>query len=322
MFSKSGGLVPVIFMSWIIWGTSGTALLNGKTIEIEDEDVVAVTPTPVVKAVPKAPTRSDELVEPTKAGKPQPSSQTSKEASAPVRAAATGPRVRMDDKIGFHYFVKSGYVVQEGSDVASVGRVEEYDFDPTYTFPKKCRLSLSEAGASTKIGDRLLVYRVRQRFNESRSGFTGYWVQNVAVLKVLETGEQGTLAQVLESFDPILVGDQLKTYDQELDRWNGARVKKPLPAESVHCFVAGGDFIHDQFSQSEFIVLTAGADQGVVEGQDFQLRDKKKTNDEEEALGKPVGLARVFFAGPGYSMARIVWNYEPVYKSFEARYEP
>ncbi len=333
MSINSRGWVLALSLTLIFCGTATRSGLIAKTIEIESEDDPVSTPMPALKpratstpiAQKKAePANTGKKAEPVKVGKTpvSPSSPKKTEAPASSKVAAMGPRVRMDEKINLNYFLKSGYVVQEATDLVSIGRIGALGTDLVYDKPKRCRLLLPSSGTLVKAGDLFVVCRASHRMVEKRSGFSGYWVRDLAVVKVLETGEEGALAQVRDSFEPFKVGDLLVPYQQELDRWNGARVKKPGPSEPVHCFVAGGDPVHDYFSLGEVVVLTAGSDQGLVEGLDLRLRVGKRTDDEDEALGEPVGKARVLFAGPGYSMAQIVQNAIPIQKSFEARYEP
>jgi hypothetical protein len=75
-------------------------------------------------------------------------------------------------------------------------------------------------------------------------------------------------------------------------------------------------------TQTDFIILTAGARDGVVEGMDFQLREEKGVAPAGEVSNRPFGMARVLYAGEDHAMARILYSHRPILVGFEARYQP
>ena len=170
----------------------------------------------------------------------------------------------------------------------------------------------------------MLVYRTNYHLEEARSGFSGYLVQNLAVLKVLEVHQRRCLAQVKDSFATFSNGDAVRPYGDEMARWKEAQVKKDLPGHPIKCFVVGGESpeIRHFWTLSDFIILSSGSKKGIVEGLRFDLRKYEDRADKEESMHIPVGKAEVFYAGPDYSLARILTSHVPVESGFEAFYEP
>jgi len=285
----------------------GTGELTAKVIAIEDEDAVIATPTPKPKAV--APAKA-----------PEGASPKASEAASRVKAG-TGDPVKMGEKIGFHYFVKSGFVVQDPQEVPSVGKVLGLNGQLAYSTPDKCKLEPADEGTLFRPGDRLVVYRVGSSIREKSSGFSGQWVQNLAILKVVESGEEGLLGEAVKTYAPFREGDRIKPYHEEMDRWNNASSQKELPSEPIRCFVAGGADKVENLTQADFVILTAGADEGVVEGMVLEIREPAKVG---EAGGRsvPLGRVRVFFAGGNHSMAQVLHSSRPIRKGFEAHYQP
>ena len=80
--------------------------------------------------------------------------------------------------------------------------------------------------------------------------------------------------------------------------------------------------VRHYWTTSDFIILTAGSKKGVVEGQKFELRKFENRADKTESLHVPVGKVEVFYAGPNYSLARILTSHIPVEAGFEAFYDP
>jgi hypothetical protein len=301
--------------------------LTAKIIEIEEEDesVQAATPTPRPKKAPAATpvTAGSKPQGATPAPTPAGTSPKKAEASKPAKAAegAPGKRVKMGERVGFHYFVKSGFFVKDPSQASFVGKVRNIQDEITFSTPKRCKLQLTEGVASPGIGERLVVFRVQASVQERNSGYNGFWLKNLAVLKVTEVKEEGLLAETVKTYFPFKEGDLVKPYHEEVDRWNQASEKKSLPQEAIHCHVAGGDPDVKHYVQPEFILLTAGSEEGVVEGMVFQIRESPKSL--EASVGSaPVGAARVFFAGEGHSLAQVLHSSATLQKGFEAVYEP
>jgi hypothetical protein len=76
------------------------------------------------------------------------------------------------------------------------------------------------------------------------------------------------------------------------------------------------------YVQNDWVVLTAGQKEGLVEGQLLKLREYDSTGFLSEPVHQPVGDVQVFYAGPEYSMAQILRCSEPITNGFEAWYQP
>lgn len=232
---------------------------------------------------------------------------------------APGVRVLSQDP-GFEGFLWSGYVVGGPDEVTPVGRVDDPSGESAFSTPKKVRLAWS--GPPARQGDLLVVYRIQQRLREPRSGFSGYWVQNMAVLEVLEEGKGSVLAQVRRTRTPFEEGDLVRPYGEEVARWKESRAKKEPSKQPVNCRVAGGEEGIHHYSETNTIVLTAGRREGVVEGMVFRILEAVPAGPEGEAAENPVGEARVLYAGEDHSMARILFSHRPIVVGSEARYQP
>ncbi|HEY5040175.1 MAG TPA: hypothetical protein VIJ93_13995 [bacterium] len=284
----------------------GAIHLKAATIEVENDDEdVLTSPTP-------APPVSNSKIE---------KKQASSEGSSP---SAEKPLVktRIDDSIGFYYFVKSGYVVPDESKIPSIGHVlSGIDNQISYSTPHKTFIELSPK-MSVKVDDILVVYHATDPVREAHSGEVGIWVRNLAIVRVVEIQKQRCLVEVKASFGTFQEKDKVKLYDDEIQRWNQAHVKKEITNRSIKCYVAGGEPGQDYFNQTDFILLTAGKKNGVVEGQIFRIDEQKGGNFIEDSIRVPKGKAKVFFVGPNYSVAQILSNHESIKNGFVAFYQP
>ncbi|HJT23382.1 MAG TPA: hypothetical protein VJ873_02320, partial [bacterium] len=241
--------------------------LRAATIEVEndDEDIEAA---PTATAQPSKPLPS----------KPAPATQT-----APTPMPTTQPkanniplttkRVRVSDNVGFYYFVKAGYVT-DPDQVPAIGEVVgSMDHNTSYSFPKRTFIETTSDKAKLMPGDLLVVYRAVQPIEEAHAGSLGFQVENEAIVRVVETQEHRYWVETVKSFRPFQAGDKVVAYETEIQRWKSAQIKKPLPAQTVTCFVAGGpeDGVQKSYNQADFIYLSAGTKQGLVEGQTFRL---------------------------------------------------
>src|SRR5579871_4782528 len=257
-----------------------TALsLKAATIEVENEDE-QVDAAPTATAVPPDPAPAKQAPAAAAApaaapGKPAPVTQ-----AAPVPAAnpsASVPpatrRVRVSDSVGFYYFVKAGYVADPDKMPAIGQVVGNADNNISYSMAKRTFIELQSEKNKPAVGDLLVIYRTLQPVEESHMGALGYQVENLAIVRVVETQDLRDLVEVVKSFYPFVAGDRVEDYDNEIQRWKEAQIKKPLPAQPVTCYVAGGvqESIQKTFNQLDYIYLTAGTKQGVVEGQTFRL---------------------------------------------------
>ncbi len=236
-------------------------------------------------------------------------------------SSAAAERVRISDNVGFYYFVSAGYLTQDDSKIPQLGKIAgDFSEKMEFSTPQKTYVELSNA--IVKPGDFLVVYRIAGNINEDHAGFVGRRVENLAILQVIEIQKTRCLAETKESFAPFKAGDSVKSYSDEIVRWKQAQRRKTLPAQPIHSYVAEGKPSLSYYAQNDWIVLTAGQKDGVVEGQTFRLRQKSETGWLAEDVHQPFGLAQVFYAGPNYSMAQILNSTEPIQKGFEAWYQP
>ena len=282
-----------------IFVLAGATRVGSVTVEVDDDDAApGSTPAPSVSQPAKNP--SEALSE-----------------EAENKAA----RVRISQKIGFYYFLKAGFTVLDDSRVSSVGRVLGAGREKKlFITSDKTFVELTSGQEGIKIGDLLVVYRMMNKVEEARSGFSGYWIRNLAVVKVLEVEKGHCLVETKQSFYSYKAGDKVRLYEDEIKRWKQAQVKKVLPDHPVKCFVAMADGSVKSASQTEFIVLTAGSKKGVVEGQQFQIKDDIFLGG--ETVHESRGVAQVFYAGADCSMAQIVYSQDPIKTGLEAFYQP
>lgn len=293
--------------------------LRAATIEVENDDE-EIEAAPTATAVPPA-------VHPSK---PAPAAQANQSAPAPAPAnppnanSSVTKRVRVSDNVGFYYFLKAGYVIDPDK-IPAIGHVVgSMDYNTDYSAAKKTFIEIDSDKDKLAPGDLLVVYRAVQPMEEAHSGSLGFQVENEAIVRVLETQEHRYLVETIKSFRPFQGGDKVVPYENEIQRWKAAQIKKPLPAQPLVCYVAGGpeDGVQKDYNQADFIYLSAGTKQGVVEGQTFRLWQVTDTGVMSEELRLPVGEAQILFSGSDCSTARILRNSEPIEKGFKAEYKP
>ncbi len=312
----------LILISVLIVSFLRPVLAVSATIEVEEDEAdMDAPPTPTVPAPRSENTRRED----SKAREEPPKSEITLKQDKPVedKPGSKMARVRINDKIGFYYFVSSGFLVPEESKVSSVGHVVgSFDNQVSYSTGKKTYIEVSSTKYGVKPGDLLIVYNTIYNVRESQSGFSGLYVRNLGIVKVLSVEKRRCQVEVKKTFYPFEAGDQVRFYDDELKRWKQAQVKKTLPDHPVKCYVAGGYPNMDNFNQPEFIFITAGSKKGVVEGQKFQLREVKPAGLWDPPILVERGIAQVFYTGPEYSLAQIITNNFPIQKGFEAIYQP
>lgn len=292
--------------------------LKATTIEVEsDDEEIEASPTPAAQAPARVPAK------PATASKASPAPASPKTGPA-VQSPDTTRRVRVSDKVGFYYFVKAGYAADPGKLTAAGQVVGNMDYNTSYSTPKRTFIEMASDSGKVLAGDLLVVYRVQKPLEEAHSGSLGFRVENLAIVRVVEVQKRKCLVETVKTFDPFQEGDKVESYDVEIQRWKQAQIKKPLPAQPLSCFVVDGESEGGQkrFNQLDFIYLSAGTNQGVVEGQAFRLLKQTNAGVMEEPLRTPVGEAQVIFAGPECSTAQILTNSEPVEKGFLAEYKP
>ncbi len=326
----------VVLISAILLVQIGGLKAQGKTLEIDVEDegqsvtptiendkplptaIVVLTPgittgplqpTPTVQSQPTV--HQESVTEPE-----QQTIKDSKNISASIRTRAS-------DQITFYYFLRAGYVVDSNDRIPVVGKVSEtYDAQSIISTGQKIYAEIGQK-KGVKVGDLLIPYRLMvNNLKEPHSGFSGDWVKNLGIVKVLEVQRKYCLVESIKSFEPFQKGDSLRIYNDEIKRWKQAQTKKILPQHEIHCYVAGGESGRTQYAQYDFIVLTAGSKKGVVEGQTFEIRKAGARGVFDETIHALKGKAQVFYVGPSYSMAQIVSSVEPIEQGFEASYRP
>ncbi len=296
-----------------------------KTTEGEDEnDHLSPPPTPISADRYRKMNQADQekSVKTLKTAK--------KEKSEVSSATSPAAQVRAGDNISVYYFTKAGFVITQPSQLPSLGKVvgdlsETNASGPgvlSYSQAKKPYIEYSSK-AELNIDDLLVVYSISpENINEPESNFSGFLVENRAIVKVISVQKKYCQVEIVKSFVAFHAGDRVRPYSDELQRWTKAQTKKPLPSNEIHCYVCGGEVQKTAYSQSDFIILTAGTNKGVVEGQVFHLKQLVKNVELREDLHAFRGSARVFFAGSNYSMAQILSSNESIQKGFEAVYNP
>jgi hypothetical protein len=309
----------VLLLLMVVWGMVSPFQIKAVTVEEEDgEEDLFEAPTPVqAKAKPST-------VQSTPTAVSQRVLESSSAADFQEIKGDTGvaPKSRINRNISFYYFLRAGYIVSESSEIPSLGEVIGTDGDLAYSTPKKFFVRLVSPKTEVKPGDLWVVYRAVDRVGKPETEFFGFLTRNLAVVKVVEVQKQRCQVEVKKSFGYIENGDKVKPYDGEIQRWKDAHSKKPLPTQPIQCMVAGGEPKHDQLTETDFIILTAGSKKGVVEGQVFELRSGRETGFLEKPIQIFCGKAQVFYVGPFYSMARILKSRVAIQKGFQAVYQP
>jgi hypothetical protein len=320
MYIKRWLTEMVLLLVTVVWGMAAPLGVQAVTIEDEEgeDEELFEAPTPVpAKARPVSAQAAPAAVHNKVAA-----SETSEEAQEIKADSSPTQKVRINRNVSFYYFLRAGYIVSNSSEVPSLGGVFGVSGELGYSAPKKMFIRLASPDTEVKEGDLWVVYRMTDQVSVPKSGFRGFWVRNLAVVKVLEVQKNRCQVQVVKSFGVISNGDKVKPYDVEIQRWKDAHLKKPLPAQPIQCVVAGGEPNHEQLTETDFIILTAGSKKGVVEGQIFELRSNLKTDPLEKPVKILNGKAQVFYVGPNYAMARILKSSVGIQKDFEAHYQP
>jgi hypothetical protein len=346
------------FLMVLAFSLGAASLLRATTVEVEnDDDDILAAPTPMngssnPQAVPPRNKTADtdldledqsEKAAPASISAPPPTptlaakkvpmetptptivpnrSQENNEAQA-NSLPFSGKRVRISDKVGFYYFVSAGFLSSDPARIPSIGTViGSGDYNQNFSTPKRTYLQLESDHTKVKPDDLLVIFRTVTPIQEPHSGDLGFQVENLAIVKIIEIQKERVLVEVKESFRPFQEGDRVEVYENEIRRWKQAQLKKALPSRSIKCFVVGGEANRQNYEQADFIYLSAGSKKGVVEGQNFDLREITDTGAMEESLHTLRGVAQVIFSGPDSSTAQIISNHESIQKSFEAVYQP
>jgi hypothetical protein len=224
--------------------------------------------------------------------------------------------------VNFSYFLTSGYAANDISGIPSIGKVSGTpELDGSLSTAKTLFIAVPNKKIKLNPGEKLIVFGDDGLLLEKNSGFKKRFIKNLAILKVREGEGKRYLADVLTSYDFIPLGSPVKLYSGEKQIWDKAKVAKEFPTKPIKCYVAGGERGRDNWNQTDYVILTAGAKQGVVEGLIFQLWevpwDKNIKLD-----GVSRGFAKVFYAGASYSLARIQEGSGSIFNGFEAIYNP
>lgn len=320
------------------------------TIEVEedDEDMAAASPTPVPvaekKAVEPAVVKEEKKAVGPKEEKKEVEAQpvvpiptAVKEEKVEVKPAPAGnagadiaegsvisgrPRIKINDKVGFYYFVSAGYLAVDPAQVHAIGKVIRQDQLDVYSTSQRPTIELNSEKLQVKKGDLLVVYRTVRPVIEPHSGNLGTQVENLAIVQVVEAQKQRHLVEVKKSFRPFEPGDKVALYETEVKRWKQAQLKKETPAHQVQCYVAGSEDGRNLYSQGGFIFLSAGTKKGVVEGLKFNLYRVNSGEFMKENVNIPMGVAQVLYAGPNASTAQILRSQDSIETGFVGLYRP
>ncbi len=224
--------------------------------------------------------------------------------------------------VNFSYFLTSGYAANDISGIPSIGKVSGTpELDGSLSTAKALFIAVPNNKIKLNPGEKLIVFGDGGPLLEKNSGFNKRFIKNLAILKVREGEGKRYLADVMTSYDDIPLGSPVKLLSGEKAIWDKAKVAKEFPTKPIKCYVAGGERGRDNWNQTDYVILTAGTKQGVVEGLIFQLWevpwDKNIKLD-----GVARGFAKVFYAGGSYSLARIQEGSDSIFSGFEAIYNP
>ncbi len=346
---KLGRTAECLILMSAIFALGIGCRLWAATVEVENEDDdISVIPTPAPKAMNPQVTPSNDkgvdadielqgeekevLPSPTPVKKPEVDTPTPsvvanesqvKKNEQSNSIESTLPRVRINDNVGFYYFVSAGFMISDNAQMHSIGKViGNADTSLNFSMPKRTYIELASDHYEVRPDDLLVVFHSVPAFHDSHSTFPAYQIENLAIVKVIEIQKRRVLVEVKESFRTFQDGDLVETYENEIKRWKQAQIKKVLPSHPVKCFVMGGELSRQNYEQTDFIFLSAGSKAGVVEGQKFELREIDNTGAMEEPLHALRGVAQVISAGLRCSTAQIISNSESIKKGFEAVYQP
>lgn len=227
-----------------------------------------------------------------------------------------------ENGVNFNIFLTSGYAANDISGIPSVGKVSgTTELDGSLSTAKTLYVDVPSGKIKLEPGEKLIVFGDGGPLREKNSGFNKRFIKNLAILKVREAEGKRYLADVLTSYDDIPLGSPVKLYSGEKQIWDKAQVAKEFPTHSITCYVVGGERGRDYWLQTDYVILTAGTKQGVVEGLNFQLREILWDKN-VKSVGVARGSAKVFYAGSSYSIARIQMGSGAIYNGFEAIYNP
>jgi hypothetical protein len=224
--------------------------------------------------------------------------------------------------VNFSYFLTSGYAANDISSIPSVGKVSGTpELDGSLSTAKSLYIVVPNEKTKLDPGVKLIVFGDGGPLVEKNSGFNKRFIKNLAILKVREGEGKRYLADVVTSYDDIPPDSPVKLLSGEKSIWDKSQIAKEFPTKTIKCFVAGGERGRDNWNQTDYIILTAGTKQGVVEGLIFQLWEVP-WNKNVKLDGDSRGFAKVFYSGATYSLARIQQGSGSIFNGFEAIYNP
>jgi len=222
----------------------------------------------------------------------------------------------------FNYFLTSGYAANDIANIPSVGKVTGTpELDGSLSTAKSIFIALSNDKMQLDPGEKLIVFGDMGAISVKRVDFNKRFIKNLAILRVREGMGRRYLTDVVTSYGYIPAGSPVKLYSGEKTLWDKAQVAKEPPTHPIKCYVAGGERGRDAWNQTDYIILTAGTKQGVVEGVTFQLWETTwNRNVKLNEVSR--GFAKVFYAGSNYCLARIQDGSGSIANGFEAYYKP
>ena len=224
--------------------------------------------------------------------------------------------------VNFDYFLTSCYVADNVSNIPAVGKVTgSTELDGSITTAKSLYVVVPNDKLKLEPGEKLIVFGDVGALREKNSGFNKRLIKNLAILQVREGEGRRYLTDVVTVYDEIPVGSPVKLYSGEETVWEKTQVAKESPNHPIKCYVAGGERGRESWNQTDYVILTAGAKQGVVEGLIFQLWEIPWSKN-VKLDGVCRGFAKVFYVGGNYSIARIQEGSGSISAGFEALYQP
>lgn len=247
------------------------------------------------------------------------------EARKDVGTGSADPKsVSVSRRTGFDFMLRAGSVARKKSLVQRLGRVigSPQAGEVSYSVPKSVYVKLRK-GASAEPGDRWVFLRFGAPLRDPISSkYLGVQVLHLAVGTVKEVQGDRCLVRLTQSFNPVQVGDEVKSYEDELDRWRAARQPSKLPNREILCHVSGGDPDQTLYQMNDYVVLSAGSDEGVVPGQTFQLRQRDQEPAWKGAAEDTIGKVRVVSVDTRSSIGKIVMCARPITRGIRAHYRP
>ncbi len=232
-----------------------------------------------------------------------------------------GSGVNKND-VNFSYFLTSGYAANDIFGIPAVGTISGTpELDGSLSTAKSLYVAVPNDKIKLTPGEKLIVFGDGGLLQEKNSGFNKRFIKNLAILRVREGEGRRYLADVLTSYDDIPLGSPVKLLSGEKAIWAKAQIAKEFPTKPIHCYVAGGERGRDNWNQTDYVILTAGTKQGVVEGLIFHLWEFS-WNKNVKLDGISRGFAKVFYSGTNYSLARIQEGSDSIFNGFEAVYTP